>query len=146
MRFQALFPGLLCLALVGAFAPRADGASGQSASIRERAAIHAVIETQLAAWRAGDHSEAYALAAAGIRARYSLDAFVALVQRSYPEIAGNVRAELGAPVVDDTGARISVRVFAREDRSVNYRYLLVRENGAWRISGVIGETRPLNDV
>ncbi len=146
MRLQALFLGVLCLGLAGACASRADAADGRSASIRERGAIHAVIEAQLAAWRAGDHPGAYALAASGIRQRYSLDAFVALVQRSYPEIAGNLRAELGVPVVNDAGARISVRVFASEERAVNYRYLLVREDGAWRISGVIGETRPLNEV
>ncbi len=113
---------------------------------RERTEVRRVVGAQLAAWRGEDFPRAYALAASAIREQIPLPAFIAMVRKGYPEIADNTRAEMG-PVVDNgTSARMSVRVFGREGRVANVRYLLVREDGEWRISGVVGETRPLNDV
>jgi len=113
---------------------------------RERTEIRRVVGDQLAAWREEDFPRAYALASSAIRAQFSLPAFIAMVRKGYPEIAHNTHAEMG-PVVDNgTLARMSVRVFGREGRTASVRYLLVREDGAWRISGVVGETRPINDV
>jgi len=113
---------------------------------RERQEVRRVVEAQLVAWREEDFPRAYALAASALRAQFSLPAFIAMVRKGYPEIAFNTRAEMG-PVVDNgTAARISVRVFGREGQAANVRYLLIREDGAWRISGVVGETRPINDV
>lgn len=112
----------------------------------ERKAIRRVVEAQLAAWRGEDFPRAYALAASAIRTQFPLPGFVAMVRKGYPEIAFNTRAEMG-PVVDNgRTARMSVRVFGRDGRVANVRYLFVRENNEWRISGVVGETRPLNDV
>lgn len=113
---------------------------------RDRAEIRQVVEAQLKAWREGDQVRAYALAASGLRARYPLPAFVELVRRGYPEIAYNTRAELGSVVDDGSSAMVSVRVFGAGGRGVRYRYLLVREDQGWRISGVIGEVRPINEV
>ncbi len=126
-------------------------ASGAEADMRPsrpvvRAALVAVVDAQLEAWREQHFTGAYALAAAGIRAHFPLEAFVAMVRQGYPEIADNVRADYGSAVDNGDAAMLSVRVYPREGSPVNRRYLLVREDGVWRIAGVIGETRPLNEV
>ncbi len=126
-------------------AARAAGAMKPSVPAA-RTEIHAVVQAQLQAFRDGAFPAAYALAAEGIREKFTLEAFVKMVQGTYPELARHVRAELGSAVDDGSAAMISVRVTLRDGSSVRYRYLLQREASGWRISGVVGEKRPLNEV
>ena len=126
-------------------AARAAGAMKPSVPAA-RTEIHAVVQAQLQALRDGAFPAAYALAAEGIREKFTLEAFVKMVQGTYPELARHVRAELGSAVDDGSAAMISVRVTLRDGSSVRYRYLLQREAAGWRISGVVGEKRPLNEV
>lgn len=100
------------------------------------AQITAVIEAQLAAFRAGDAEKAYGYSAAALRAQMPVRAFARMVQQNYPEIWQSTRAELG--LVRDNGARatVVVHVFAKESDAA-YDYILFKEPAGWRIGGVL---------
>ena len=114
----------------------ADG--GMRASKPEfRKEVVAVIEGQLAAFRAGETQKAYAYAAVPLRAQRPVRQFVQIVENNYPEIWANTRAEFG--LVRDDGARATVRVqvFSKEERA-DYDYGLLKErDGVWRIESVL---------
>jgi hypothetical protein len=111
-----------------------------------RKELVAVVDAQLAAFRASDFAGAYKLAAEPLRIQFSLKEFTAMVTRSYPLIAHNVRAEFGLPMDDGVNATVSVRVFGTGGKSADYRYVLSREAAVWRISGVLPQARPRPDA
>ena len=101
-----------------------------------RTAVVAVIEAQLAAFRAGEGAKAYGFAAAPLRAQTPLRAFLAIVQTNYPEIWASKRAEHG--LVRDDGARATVRVHVFSAASdAAYDYVLFKEPAGWRIGSVL---------
>lgn len=102
----------------------------------------AVVTKQLAAFRAGDAAGAYAFTAQGLREKFSREQFMAVVGRAYPAIAHNVRAEFGLALDDGVQAVLPVDIFTADGRGTSYRYLLVREEGAWRISSVLESKAP----
>jgi uncharacterized protein DUF4864 len=127
------------MALWGALLAGAHGAdeAGMRASKPEvRKEITAVIEAQLAAFRAGDPGKAYGLASAPLRAQKPLKAFTAIVRTSYPEIWANTRAEFGLVRDDGAQAALPVHVYSK-DGDATYDYLLAREPAGWRINGVL---------
>ena len=130
---------LLWLAASGASTALAGEAPLRASKPGVKKEIVAVIEAQLAAFRAGDAARAYAFAAAELRAQKPLPAFAAIVEQSYPEIWRSVRAEFG--IVRDDGARatVTVQVFA-QDSAAAYDYTLVREESGWKIIGVLRHT------
>jgi hypothetical protein len=102
----------------------------------------AVVTKQLAAFRAGDAAGAYAFTAQGLREKFSREQFMAMVGRAYPAIAHNARAEFGLALDDGKQAVLPVDIFTADGRGTSYRYLLVREEGAWRISSVFENKTP----
>lgn len=98
--------------------------------------VVAVVEAQLAAFRAAEITKAYGYASAALRAQNPLQKFAAIVQTNYPEIWANVRSEHG--LVRDDGARatVTVRVFSKESEAA-YDYVLLKERGGWRIGSVL---------
>ncbi len=139
---------LLVLALValGATAlARAAAAEAMRASKPEvRQEVVAVVEAQLAAFRADDVAKAYGFAAAELRAQKPLPLFAGIVKGSYPEIWTNTRAECGLVRDDGTFARLLVHVFGR-DGSATYDYTLVKERAGWRIRDVLRHAPKKNE-
>jgi ABC-type transporter MlaC component len=95
-----------------------------------------VIEAQLAAFRKGDLPKAYGFAAAALRAQKPLPAFTTIVQTNYPEIWKSTRAEFGIVRDDGTRAEVTVQVFS-ERGDAAYDFTLQKEQGGWRIYGVL---------
>lgn len=126
--------------LVGGFGAIPTGAAdgGMRASTAEvRKEVVAVIEGQLAAFRAGDTKTAYTFAAAVLRAQNPLRQFLRIVETNYPEIWANARGEFGVVRDDGTRATVLVQVFAKDGRA-DYDYGLVKErDGVWRIESVL---------
>lgn len=102
-----------------------------------RETLHAVIRSQLEAFRRGDFAAAYGFAAAGIRERFPIAAFTEMVKTSYPEIATNTAAVFGLAFDDGESAIVHVRVVAPGEVSRRFQYTLERADGAWRITGVV---------
>jgi acyl CoA:acetate/3-ketoacid CoA transferase alpha subunit len=101
-----------------------------------RVAIAAVVEGQLAAIRRGDMAAAYRFAAAGIRRQFTEAQFGAMVRQGYQAIARHRHATVGA-VFDDSARAVASVVITGADRTRrHFTYVLLREEGGWRIGGV----------
>ncbi len=98
--------------------------------------LSAVIDAQLAAFRANDYPKAYTFAAAGIKTMFPVGEFEKMVRGNYAVIAGSTRTEYG--IAFDTGeeAAVHVRIESADKKSVEYQYLLTKEEGSWKIGGV----------
>lgn len=99
-------------------------------------AVLAVVTDQLAAFRSHDSPKAYGFASASLRAQTPLPAFERMVQRTYPEIWANTRAEFGVVRDDGKRAKLVVQVFAK-DGDATYDYVLFKEEEGWRIGSVL---------
>jgi hypothetical protein len=128
--------------LVGAGIFLASVAGAEDTGLRAskpdvRREIVAVIEAQLAGFRAGDVRKAYGYAAADLRAQKPLRAFAAIVENNYPEIWTNTRGEFGLVRDDGSLATVLVHVFGKGGDAA-YDYTLVKEERAgWRIRDVL---------
>ena len=116
--------------------PSVDPAQPHRSSDEVKKALSAVIEGQLAAFRAEDYAKAYTFAAAEIQGMFSKERFEEMVKTGYPVIAHSTTAELGLAIDSGDEAVVSVKVTNGEKKSVTYQYHLIKEKGAWRIGGV----------
>ena len=101
-----------------------------------RGELVAAVTAPLAAFRADDWEQAYAAAARSFQSVVPLPQLVALISRNYPVGWENTRAEFGIPSDNGTVAIVPVRVFGRA-ASAAYHWLLVKEAGGWRVTGVV---------
>jgi hypothetical protein len=98
--------------------------------------LTAVIEEQLAAFRAGDYPRAYTLAAAEIKEMFPLSDFEEMVKTGYPVIAHSKRVVYGLALDGGDEAVITVRVQNAAGESAAYQYHLIKQGGRWKIGGV----------
>ena len=152
-RFAAVPLLLLSLALCCVIAQPAAAASEEESSAvptphpsidAVKAELTAVIDAQLAAFRADDYSRAYTFAAAGIRAQFPAADFEKMVRTAYPRIARSASADYGLALDNGDEPAVAVRVTGADPGagSAEYLYTLTREqDGAWKITGV-SEIKP----
>jgi hypothetical protein len=119
-----------------------DGMHGSKPEVRRE--IVAVIDAQLAGFRAGDVRKAYKYASAELRAQKPIRAFATIVRDNYPEIWANTRAEFGLVRDDGKQARLLVHVFGKES-DASYDYTLVKEEDSWFITAVLRHAPKNND-
>ena len=110
--------------------------------VRERAPVpaphdlFAVVNEQIAAFRADDFRSAYRQAATGVQQKFTLPQFEAMVRRDYAEMANAQRIEFGSVKVEGGAALVQV-YFVGGDGSVRvFLYSLISEHGGWKIGGV----------
>jgi hypothetical protein len=127
---------MLGFLFAGLIFARAAGDSMHFSKPEVGSAITAVIEAQLAAFRADDVAKAYSYSAAGLRMQTSLPAFARMVRQNYPEIWRSTRAEFGLVRDDGSKARLVVHVFTKTG-DASYDYVLLKEEAGWRIGGVL---------
>ena len=100
-----------------------------------------VVLQQLEAFRRDDFATAYTFASRTIHDMFDPARFEAMVRGGYPEIARSVRANIDGSKHGDGGELyLFLHVQGDNGRVIEAVYELVRENGAWRINGVV--TRP----
>ncbi len=116
--------------------PAASPSSPHHSSDALKKELSAVIEGQLTAFRANDYPKAYTFAAAEIKNLFPVEDFEKMVRTNYAVIAKSTGTEYG--VAFDTGeeAVVNVRIQNAEKKSVEYQYLLKKEDAGWKISGV----------
>jgi hypothetical protein len=122
-------------------APAATPSAPHASSAAMKKELTTVIDAQLAAFRADDYAKAYGFAASSIRGMFQPADFAIMVKTGYPVIAHSVKADYG--LAFDTGeeAVINVRIEDASKQSGEFQYLLKKEDGGWRISGV-SELKP----
>jgi hypothetical protein len=143
MRIAGIFAlALAVAALWGAAPARAEEGELRASRPDIRREVIAVIDGQLAAFRAHDLGSAYSFAAVALRQQFPVSRFAETVRRGYPEIWANARAEYG--IVRDNGVRamLNVRVFQANNASASYDYILFKEPSGWRIGGVSVHAEP----
>lgn len=113
-----------------------DPAQPHRSTDEVKKALSAVIEGQLAAFRAEDYARAYSFAAAEIQGMFSKEQFEQMVKTGYPVIAKSTGAEFGIAIDSGDEAVVSVKVTNGDKKSVIYQYHLIKQKGAWRIGGV----------
>ena len=99
--------------------------------------IRATITGQIEAFRAGDMAEAFDFASEGIRSLFgSSDKFGAMVERGYAMVIAPSELRYG-DLREEPGGLVQ-RVLVRDAAGVWYAldYLMVEEDGDWRIGGV----------
>ena len=127
---------VVCLAgRLPAAAPEPSAAFHHSSDIVKKE-LSAVIDGQLAAFRANDYPKAYTFAASEIKNVFPLEDFEKMVRAQYAVIAKSTASEYG--VAFDTGeeAVVNVRIENAEKKSVEYQYILKKEESGWKIGGV----------
>lgn len=109
--------------------------------------IQGVIQQQLKAFNADDYPAAYRYASKHIQSKFALDEFKAMVQTGYPQIARSLRTSFGDFTYseDRVHAVAHVDVTGVDHVTVQARYRMVMEDGAWKIDGVVlyDRTRPI---
>ncbi len=128
---------VVALMLVRLSARAAEPGAPRASKAVVKAEAVAVIEGQLAAFRAGEAGRAYAYAAMSLQSQMPLRSFARLVREGYPEIWKNKRAEFGLMRDDGRRATLTVRIFAMDGTSAAYDYVLLKEDDVWRIAGVL---------
>ena len=114
------------------------GAAQAPDAERQAAVMAQTVLDQLAAFRIGDWAGAYAFAAASIQARFSPEAFREMVTRGYAPIARSARGTVrSTEVVDPQHGYVLIRVEGQDGETVDAVYELIREQGAWKIAGVL---------
>ena len=110
--------------------------SAHPASEPVKKLLTAVIEGQLAAFRANDYAKAFTFASTDIQGMFAPEDFEKMVKTAYPVIAHSVSTEYG--IMFDTGeqAVVNVRIKDGDKKDVEYQYLLKKEAGDWKINGV----------
>jgi hypothetical protein len=92
---------------------------------------------QLASLRVEDFGSAYRHAAAGIRSQFPLEAFEAMVREGYAALIGWAACDVDTVQVEGDAAVARVRVVAADGVLYGARYELAREDGEWRVTGVM---------
>lgn len=105
-----------------------------TAEVRQQ--VVGVVQSQFAAFREGDYARAYSLAAAGLQKQLTVTSFERMVKDGYPIIAYWRAISFGDVVDNRREAEVIVTVQGRSGRTRFFRYMLVREDNEWRISGV----------
>ena len=129
-RFAFLLAVILGAARVGC----ADEAKPSADAMKKK--LHAVIRSQLEAFRRDDYPVAYVFAAPGIKSQFPAEAFEKMVRASYPLIAKSTEAAFGLTIDDGKTAVVTVRVVGQAKKAASYQYLLERVREEWRIAGV----------
>jgi Domain of unknown function (DUF4864) len=138
-----LLPVLLCATALVLRAAEPAAPHYSKPAVRQE--LVAVVEGQLAAFRANKFEQAFGFAAQAMREQLTVEEFAAMITRGYPVILHNERAEFGLPQDDGASASMPVQVFAG-GKSVAYRYSFVKESAGWRISGVLPEKPRASDA
>jgi Domain of unknown function (DUF4864) len=98
--------------------------------------LFAVVDNQLAAFRAADYSSAYRHAASGVQQKFTLPQFEAMIRRDYGEVANAKRLEFGFVKVNGAAAMVHVFVIGENGSTRSFLYSLSAEAGKWKINGV----------
>ncbi|RIH86996.1 hypothetical protein Mterra_01311 [Calidithermus terrae] len=137
-------PVLLALLVALAFGL----AQGPGVTARDAQAIRAVIEGQIAAFKAGDAERAFAYASPGIRERFG-DAqnFVRMVRESYAPLYRPLEVEfLRLTRVERTVVQVLGVTALDGQKYVAYYFMQKQPSGEWRISGVVLEPAAPTDT
>ena len=98
--------------------------------------LFAVVEQQLAAFRAADYLNAYRQAASGVQQKFTVPQYQAMIRRNYGEMARTQRIEFGYVKVSSGAAVVQVFFCGANGSVHSFLYSLIVEGDSWKINGV----------
>lgn len=98
--------------------------------------LFAVVNDQLAAFRAADFTGAYRHAATGVQQKFTLSQFELMVRHNYGALTGAHRVEFGSVNVQGDSASVQVFFFGSDGAVRSFLYRLIAEGAAWKIDRV----------
>lgn len=98
--------------------------------------LFAVVEKQLAAFRAADYSSAYSHAASAVQQKFTVPQFEAMIRRDYTEMTKAERIEFGFVKVSGSAAAVQVFFVGEAGVARGFLYSLIAEGNSWKINGV----------
>lgn len=119
---------LVCAAAVFIRPP----APGRPADPRP-AELYDVVLQELQAVREADYVNAYRHVSLSMQERYNFDVFANMIRTERPDLAQFDRVEFGTTRVRGRQASVPAYLFLPGGEIVAVTYVLVREEGAWRI-------------
>jgi hypothetical protein len=97
--------------------------------------LFAVVEKQLAAFRAADYSSAYHHAASGVQQKFTLAQFEAMIRQDYGDMTNAQSIEFGFVEVLGSAAVVQVYFVGENGSTRSFLYSLVAEGDSWKING-----------
>jgi hypothetical protein len=138
IRARGRRPAILAPLLIAAALAAGVAAAQPAADLR---AATQTVMGQLEAFRRDDFDTAYTFASAMIRGLFDRRAFEDMVRNGYPEIASSASALVsGSSALPNGGVLLDLRIRGADGNRVEAFYELVREDGGFKINGVV--TRP----
>lgn len=98
--------------------------------------LFAVVEDQLAAFRAADYPSAYRQAASEVQQKFTVPQFEAMIRRDYGEMTHIRRIEFGFVKINGPAALVQVLLVGERGSTRSFLYSLVAEGDSWKINGV----------
>ena len=98
--------------------------------------LFAVVERQLAAFRAADYASAYRHAASGVQQKFTVPQYEAMIRRDYGDLSGAQRIEFGFVKVRGPTAVVQVYFCGAKGYMRSFLYTFVAEGDSWKIDGV----------
>ena len=98
--------------------------------------LFAVVQKQLAAFRAQDYPGAYLHAASGVQQKFTLPQFEGMIRRNYAEMTLRGRVEFGPVESNEATAVVQVFFFGERGTVRPYLYNLSAEGDGWKVDGV----------
>lgn len=121
-------------------APGGVPSGWKAADAKEKAAAQKVISDQLAAFRKDDYQSAARWQSRGLRENFpSLEAFRSAITQNYPQFAHSKSVRYGRAVMTPDKAHLQIQTFVtgQDDVEVRALYVMVREEGAYRVESVL---------
>jgi len=103
--------------------------------------LYNVVIEELHALREADYPRAYRQVSLSMQDRYNLDDFAEFVRIDHPELARYERVEFGAIRVQARRALVPVYFFMPSGEIVSVHYVLIHEEGRWKIDASRVERR-----
>ena len=105
------------------------------------AQLYKVVMDELHALREANYPQAYRQVSLSMQERYNLDAFTAHVRTNHPELTRYERLEFGSIRLQARYALVPVYFFMSNGEIASVQYVLVHEEGQWRIDASRVERR-----
>ncbi|MBV9674368.1 MAG: DUF4864 domain-containing protein, partial [Verrucomicrobia bacterium] len=95
--------------------------------------VYGVIVAQFQAWKSDDLIKAYQQASRRTQERFTSVQYLSKIRNEYCRISGPIEIEFGRVSLDHQRANVPVYFVAARDQVTPAKFILVKENGYWRI-------------
>lgn len=109
-------------------------------------AIEEVVRSQIKALQREDFKAAYGYAHREIKARFTEMEFEQMIREQFRGMLNVAGTDYGVVVVEGRAAQMEVVLTDQAGHRQGYRYMLVDDEGEWRIAGVVPFQAPVQFV